>query len=138
MLLSIISESKVVYKKKNENENEKLQMEDENVNKYNKISRHNNDELFETNWAKQLKEQLLDQKLQHQMVEKDHQMMEKWLVDNINDLHRELKQTELDFEHYVQVTKRMLVKNERQIRQQVDNSIATLLKSMGGDINNLF
>lgn len=38
----------------------------------------------------------------------DHLIIENWLIDNINDLHRELKQTENDFEHYVQITRNML------------------------------
>lgn len=44
-------------------------------------------------------------------------MMEKWLVDNIKDLHRELKQTESDFEHYLKVTKSLFAKNELRIEQ---------------------
>lgn len=69
-------------------------------------------------WFRKLQEQLLDQSMRQQMVEKDHILTEKWLVDNINDLHRELKQTETDLEHYVQVTKNILAQNEAQLRQQ--------------------
>lgn len=32
-----------------------------------------------------------------------------WLTDNINDLHRELKQTENDLEHYIQVIGRIFI-----------------------------
>lgn len=54
----------------------------------------------------------------------ERQLREKWLIDNVNDLHRELKQTENDFEHYFQVTKRMIALNEQRIRQQVAATIA--------------
>lgn len=74
---------------------------------------------FEFNLTKQLQDQLLDQEVRHKVAEEDHRRMEQWLVDNINDLHRELKQTELDFEHYAQVTKIILARNEHQIRQHV-------------------
>lgn len=59
----------------------------------------------------QLKQRFVEQVIRQRMADKDHLLMEKWLVDNINDLHRELKQTEMDFEHYVQVTKRIFLEN---------------------------
>lgn len=68
---------------------------------------------------RKLEEQLLAQSVRQRMVEKDHLIMERWLVDNIKDLHRELKQTETDLEHYVQVTKSILAQSESQIRQQL-------------------
>lgn len=68
---------------------------------------------------KRLEGQFVEQVLRQRIVDKDHLLMEKWLVDNINDLHRELKQTELDFEHYVQVTKNILAQNEQQLRRQL-------------------
>lgn len=77
------------------------------------------DDEFEYNLVRQLRKQVLDQEIRNKATEEDHRRMEQWLVDNINDLHRELKQTELDFEHYAQVTKIILAKNEHQIRQQV-------------------
>lgn len=46
----------------------------------------------------------------------DHLLMEKWLVDNIKDLHRELKQTESDVEHYVQVTKSIMSKITNKVK----------------------
>lgn len=74
-------------------------------------------------------------KLLHEEIEKqikkqkdsaeDNSIMQKWLVDNINDLHRELKQTEVDFEHYVQVTKNILANNERQLKLQKQFSSAS-------------
>lgn len=73
-------------------------------------------------WFDNLQRQLVQQVLRQRVAEKDHLMMQKWLVDNINDLHRELKQTESDFEHYVQVTKRLLLAGgaeQRLIKQQL-------------------
>lgn len=78
-----------------------------------------------TKSLKNLEQLILEEHIQNKMAEKDHLMMEKWLVDNINDLHRELKQTENDFEHYVQVTKRVLLRNEFRLKQQL--SAATSL-----------
>lgn len=85
--------------------------------KQNKV--HKIEDGFEYNLVKQLRKQMLDQEIRNRATEEDHRRMEQWLVDNINDIHRELKQTELDFEHYAQVTKIILAKNEHQIRQQV-------------------
>ena len=51
--------------------------------------------------------------------------MERWLVDNVNDLHRELKQTEGDFEHYMRVTKNIFLRNEAQLKRQL--ALATSL-----------
>lgn len=48
------------------------------------------------------------ERLSARQREDDHLMLENWLIDNINDLHRELKQTENDFEHYLHITKNML------------------------------
>lgn len=59
-----------------------------------------------------LQQQFVEQVIKQRVVDADHLLMEKWLVDNVNDLHRELKQTEMDFEHYVQVTKKMLAHND--------------------------
>lgn len=73
----------------------------------------------------QLRDQITRLVIQQRMAEKDHLMMEKWLVDNIKDLHRELKQTELDFEHYVEVTKNILAENEAQLKRQL--AVATSL-----------
>lgn len=66
----------------------------------------------DSSWPTKVQRQLAEQALLQKMSDKDHTLMEKWLVDNINDLHRELKQTESDFEHYVQVTKKFIEKNE--------------------------
>lgn len=68
---------------------------------------------------RQLQDQLIDQVIRQRVAEKDHLLMEKWLVDNVNDLHRELKQTEMDFEHYVQVTKNILAQNESHLKRQL-------------------
>lgn len=51
-------------------------------------------------------------------VERDQELRERWLTDNVNDLHRELKQTESEFEHYFQVTKELIARNEARINQQ--------------------
>jgi len=67
----------------------------------------------------QLEQQLVQQAIGQRVSEKDHLLMESWLVDNIKDLHRELKQTETDFEHYVQVTKNILLRNENQLKRQL-------------------
>lgn len=75
-------------------------------------------------WFRKLQDQLLDQSIRHRVAEKDHSMMERWLVDNINDLHRELKQTETDLEHYVQVTKNILAQNEVHLRQQLATALS--------------
>lgn len=72
---------------------------------------------------KQLQAQVVRQSMQHDIAEKDHLIMEKWLVDNINDLHRELKQTENDFEHYVQVTKNIFLQNERKLKHQLAHAM---------------
>ena len=63
-----------------------------------------------------LQKQFVEQVIRQRVIDQDHLMMEKWLVDNINDLHRELKQTEMDFEHYVRVTKNILAANELENR----------------------
>lgn len=68
---------------------------------------------------KQLEQQLAMLSKRQQVAEKDHFMMQKWLVDNINDLHRELKQTETDFDHYTQVTKSIVDQNESRFKQQL-------------------
>ena len=73
----------------------------------------------------QLQRELLDQVIKQRMVEKDHLLMERWLVDNVNDLHRELKQTEGDFEHYMRVTKNIFLRNEAQLKRQL--ALATSL-----------
>lgn len=59
-----------------------------------------------------LQKQFVEQVIKQRVVDEDHLLMEKWLADNVNDLHRELKQTEMDFEHYVQVTKKILARND--------------------------
>lgn len=59
-----------------------------------------------------LQKQFVEQVIKQRIADGDHLLMEKWLVDNINDLHRELKQTEMDFEHYVQVTKNILARKD--------------------------
>lgn len=69
--------------------------------------------------CKQLEKKITEEEQRQQVAEKDHLIMQKWLVDNINDLHRELKQTETDFEHYVQVTKKMMAQNEFHMMQQM-------------------
>lgn len=66
-----------------------------------------------TSWIKRLQMQLNNQEVKQRITDKDRMIFEKWLVDNINDLHRELKQTESDFEHYVQVTKNIMERNEQ-------------------------
>lgn len=71
----------------------------------------------------QLQEQLVEHTIRQRVAENDHFLMEKWLVDNINDLHRELKQTESDFEHYTKVTKEIIAQNERLIKQQLTNMV---------------
>lgn len=63
-----------------------------------------------------LQGQFVAQVIKQRVADQDHLMMEKWLVDNINDLHRELKQTEMDFEHYVEVTKNILARSELEER----------------------
>ena len=68
---------------------------------------------------RELQARFVEQVIRQRVADKDHLLMEKWLVDNINDLHRELKQTELDFEHYIQVTKNILAQNEQQLRRQL-------------------
>lgn len=67
----------------------------------------------------QLQKQLINQAIRQQVADKDHLIMEKWLVDNVNDLHRELKQTEMEFEHFVQVTKNIMTQSEQQLRRQL-------------------
>lgn len=84
-----------------------------------KLESNNRNVDVSSKWHKRLQEQLIHETLRHRVAEKDHLIMEKWLVDNINDLHRELKQTETDFEHYFQVTKNIIAQNERQFKQQV-------------------
>lgn len=66
-----------------------------------------------------LEQQLVEQVIRQRVADKDHLLMEKWLVDNISDLHRELKQTEMDFEHYVRVTKNILLQNENHLKRQL-------------------
>lgn len=79
----------------------------------------NRQHLELTKWFDNLQQQFVQQVLRQRVAEKDHLMMQKWLVDNINDLHRELKQTESDFEHYVQVTKSLLLAgNEQRLMKQ--------------------
>lgn len=90
-----------------------------NMKNNNNKFKYENEFEFEFNLTEKLRDRLLDQETRHKVAEEDHRRMEKWLVDNINDLHRELKQTELDFEHYAQVTKIILARNEHQIRQHV-------------------
>lgn len=58
------------------------------------------------------------------LAQRDHELREKWLIDNINDLHRELKQTEGDFEHYFQVTKDLIARNEARMNSHVNNILA--------------
>lgn len=88
--------------------------ESANELKLNKI----NKQTSTVSQIKQLQDELANQVKRQKAAEMDHLMMQKWLVDNISDLHRELKQTEVDFEHYVQVTKTIMGNNERQLRQQ--------------------
>lgn len=57
-----------------------------------------------------LQKQFVEQVIKQRVVDEDHMLMERWLVENVKDLHRELKQTEMDFEHYVQVTKKMFAR----------------------------
>lgn len=75
---------------------------------------------------RQIREDLSDQIKSQRLNEKDHLMTQKWLVDNINDLHRELKQTEMDFEHYVQVTKSILANNEHKLRLQQNSILSSM------------
>lgn len=70
-------------------------------------------------WFEHLQRQFMQQVLRERVAEKDHLLMQKWLVDNINDLHRELKQTESDFEHYVQVTKGLMLTSEQRLKQEL-------------------
>lgn len=67
-------------------------------------------------WIKRLQVQLNEQEMKQRMNEKDRNLFEKWLIDNISDLHRELKQAESDFEHYAQVTKSILEQNDLALR----------------------
>lgn len=108
---------------------------DDNDESCNKLAGHDHNERLspipstpppelglEPTLAKQiqlLRAGFVEQVIRQRVADKDHLLMEKWLVDNINDLHRELKQTELDFEHYVQVTKNILAKNELQLKREL-------------------
>lgn len=75
-------------------------------------------------WLSRFREQLAEQWARQRALESDHEMRAKWLIDNINDLHRELKQTEHDFEHYFQVTKDIIAHNSDYARQQVAQAMA--------------
>lgn len=86
---------------------------------------------YENNkWVKLINEEIERQSKRMKASEEDHSIMQKWLVDNINDLHRELKQTEMDFEHYVQVTKNILASNERQLKLQKQFSLTTTSRGL--------
>mgnify|MGYP006965680584 CR=1 FL=1 len=94
--------------------------------KFKRIGDRNADQ-FQASYVKmlkQLQEQFIDLVMRQRVSEKDHLLMEKWLVDNINDLHRELKQTESEFEHYIQVTKNIMTQNERRLKQQVAEAMS--------------
>lgn len=109
-----------------------IQTNSQSAEHHQAVGKHSDENLRLYN---QLQHQLLEQAMRQRVAEKDHLMMEKWLVDNINDLHRELKQTESDFEHYVQVTKEILAQNDIRLKQQVaatvslsSSKIATLIQ----------
>lgn len=64
----------------------------------------------------------------------DHVMMEKWLIDNINDLHRELKQTETEFEHFSDVTQHIIARNEVAYQKELGLLLRALAHSKHGQI----
>lgn len=68
-----------------------------------------------SNWFRKLQSQLVEHSIKQSATERDHLMMDKWLIDNVNALHRRLKQMENDFENYVQVTKNTLAQNWQQL-----------------------
>jgi hypothetical protein len=89
----------------------------------------------------QLQVRFVEQLIRQRAVDKDHLLMEKWLVDNINDLHRELKQTEMDFEHYVQVTKNILARSEQELQRRLarpssSQSLSIGIQATGADYAN--
>lgn len=129
------------------NEGELFDDESNNIEDYDKQDVHDNEKFLKTKtsvhsdkqhrdesfrWFKKLQEQLLDQSMRQGNLDKDHLMMERWLVDNINALHSELKQTETDLEHYVQVTKNILVQNEAQLRNQLASALSQPVPSKTG------
>lgn len=56
-------------------------------------------------------------------VEKDHQIREKWLIDNIRDLHREIKQTESDIDHFAKINKQIIDRNIDFTRRQLSQAM---------------
>lgn len=76
------------------------------------------------NASNKLHEKLQKNELRYQTDQKDRHIMDKWLVDNIKELHRELKQTGLDFEHYLQVTKTIIAQTHANFQLALKRIIA--------------
>lgn len=83
-----------------------------------KIAQMSSHERLESkNWFRLLQEEIANQAIRQRASDKDHILMQQWLIDNINDLHRELKQTEVDVENYARVTKNLFATSERNLKK---------------------